>query len=255
MDRQNTGFGRNNNKWLWLVIGGLVLAVVVWYICKNSKNKGLENLFGAAPVRQVGQYQSGPPQGAQCPGHQLTAMASAASAGQSQPTPMGFHPYGSNVASAYQARFPSSEDPQGAALFPKSPGAPKGCGGNYDGCPLSVSPGCNSDKWGYQLNVDHLMPASWRGTAGCGAGSVDETEWSKFAPSKSAFSRYITASGSARLSLNTRSPLGRQVGTSLLLRPSPPLPLSAKEHEFNDSSFRADLVMQSTGMYPENTDC
>lgn len=235
---QTTG---NSQKLLWLIIGGLTVSVLVWFVCKQmSKNDQL------LPLQPGNKF-------AQC-APAMAAQASAYMASNSlpaQPAAVGPKPYGNN-APAYDPRFPSGEDPDGNALFPKVPTA-RGCGGEYD-CVQPANQGCG-DKWGYQLNVDHLMPASWRGPSNCAGLAVDDTQWSKYAPSKESFDRYITAAGSARLAVNTRSPLARQVGIPLLLRPGPPIPISTKEHEFNDSSFRQDTVFNSVGYYPGNDDC
>jgi len=205
-----------------LILIGLGVAAVTWLVCKQSDQRyGNQNLGACAD----GLVETGGP---------VTAVG---------PKPYGDH------APAYNPLFPAMEDPTGASLFPRS----KMCGGNTD-CGNAAVQGC-SDKWGYQLSTDSLMPASWRNDACPPAADNEEADWAKYAPSKQSFDRYLTATGSARLAINSRSPLGRQVGTTLMLRSQPPLPLSTKEHEFNDSSFRNDLVYQSVGYYPGSIDC
>jgi hypothetical protein len=147
-----------------------------------------------------------------------------------QPAPMGFAPYGASDDSAYFADYPQSQDASSL---------------DGDGRPSS-----------YDMNLSALMPASWRGAGGCA--SVDAggepDEWGKYAPSKAAFENYITAAGSARLGMNTRvrNPTG---GVANLLRPAPPVPMSAADVTFNDSSFRQDLVYDSLGAYPTQVQC
>lgn len=113
------------------------------------------------------------------------------------------------------------------------------------------------DDYGYgpTMNVDKLMPASWRKGPGCGQLSEDEAEWARYAPSQGAFDRYITAAGSARLSLNTRSPLARITGTPNLLRQAPKVPIGAFESDFLDSDWRQSLIFNATGNYPESISC
>jgi len=113
------------------------------------------------------------------------------------------------------------------------------------------------DDFGYgpTMNVDKLMPASWRKGPGCGQLSEDEAEWARYAPSAGAFDRYITAAGSARLGLNTRSPLARITGTPNLLRQAPKVPIGAFQSEFLDSDWRQSLIFNATGNYPESVNC
>ena len=147
-----------------------------------------------------------------------------------QPAPLGFAPYGATDDGAYFADYPQSEDSSSL---------------NGDGSPSS-----------YDMNLSALMPASWRGAGNCGAVDANgaDDEWSKYAPSKESFENYITAAGSARLGMNTRvrNPTG---GVANLLRPAPPVPMSASDITFNDSSFRQDLVYDSLGAYPTQVHC
>jgi hypothetical protein len=155
------------------------------------------------------------------------------------PEPASFYPYsGTQAAASYDSAFPNEEDMSSLSAR---------------GCPVSHGAG------GYQLNVNSLMPAAWRSnTQSCGesgAAAVEGSQWSKYAPTKDAFDRYITAQGSARLSLTTRNPLGRIVGIPDLLRQAPPMPLAAENVVFGDSSFRQDLIFKSLGRYPAETNC
>jgi hypothetical protein len=147
-----------------------------------------------------------------------------------QPAPLGFAPYGATDDSSYFADYPQSEDPSSVT---------------GDGSPSS-----------YDMNLSALMPASWRDAGNCASVDAggDSDEWGKYAPSKSSFENYITAAGSARLGMNTRvrNPTG---GIANLLRPAPPVPMSAADVTFNDSSFRQDLVYDSMGMYPTQVQC
>jgi len=153
-----------------------------------------------------------------------------AAAPEVQPAPLGFAPYGATDDGAYFADYPQSENSSSL---------------DGDGSPSS-----------YDMNLSALMPASWRGAGNCGAVDADgeQDEWSKYAPSKESFQNYITAAGSARLGMNTRvrNPTG---GVANLLRPAPPVPMSASDITFNDSSFRQDLVYDSLGAYPTQVHC
>ena len=115
------------------------------------------------------------------------------------------------------------------------------------------------------MNIDNLMPGSWRNPmsnsmAGSGGGScmsenAAQSLWSKYSPSARSFSNAITAAGSARLSLNTRSALTRNIGLPNLLRQGPAVPVSSQAVMFNDSSFRADSVFNAVGAYPTLSEC
>lgn len=149
--------------------------------------------------------------------------------------PASYYPYASQASAAsYDAAYPNEED--------MSSKYPRGCAN------------AGADQ-GYQLNIDSLMPASWKGARNCGDNTADNTQWARYAPSKQSFDRYIQAAGSSRLSMNTRSPLGRQTGIPLLLRQGPPVPISAQEFPFLDSGFRQDLVYRQLGRYPNSTSC
>jgi len=150
---------------------------------------------------------------------------------QVEPAPLGFTPFGSNDDSAYFADYPQSEDPSSL-----------------------TSDGSAS---AYDISLDSLMPASWRGAKDCDNALESEGfdgEWSKYAPSKQSYENYIIAAGSARLGMNTRTrnPTG---GIQNLLRPPAPVPVSAANILFNDSSFRQDVMHDSVGYYPSQVSC
>jgi len=161
-------------------------------------------------------------------------VAQQAPCANASPEPAAYYPYsGGNAAASYDSAYPNTEDM--SSLYPR-------------GC-------ASSQQAGYQLNVNSLMPASWRDNSKCSEAAVDGSQWTKYAPTKESFDRFITSQGSARLSLTTRSPLGRIVGIPDLLRQAPPMPLAAEQIIFGDSSFRQDLVWKQTGRYPESTTC
>jgi hypothetical protein len=201
-----------------------------------------------APVRQMEQPPAAA-SGAYDHMEQPFAMGSSS-------TPMAYHPWGAANSgkvgpgsNAYARNWPTEEDP--AARYPRNPGDGPGGNGNVP----SPDETCNAQNWGYHLNVDHLMPASWRGPEQCGVESEDTAEWAKYAPSKEAFDRYITASGSARLGVNTRSSMARQIGIPNLLRGGAPMPLSTYESQFLDSDNRQSLIFSATGQWPSSTNC
>jgi len=149
--------------------------------------------------------------------------------------PVSYNPYGQTVGAAFDQRYPNAED--------SSSKYPSGCAATGEAAP------------GYQMSLDSLMPASWQPGATVDSSAAADNQWTKYAPSKDAYARYITAAGSARLSMNTRTSLARQTGIPLLLRQSPPVPVSATEYAWGDSGFRQDLVFRQTGMYPKSTSC
>ncbi len=169
--------------------------------------------------------------GTQAPAQFAAAEQSTCSQG---PAPQGYYPYAQNPSLAFDSSYPNEEDM--SSKYPR-------------GCAMGIS------SQGYDLNIDALMPASWKQTPNCGDAAYDNTQWSKYAPSRQAFDRYITAAGSARLSLNTRWGLNRNIGIPLLLRQGPPVPLSTNQVPFNDSSYRNDLIYQTVGRYPQNITC
>ena len=116
--------------------------------------------------------------------------------------------------------------------------------------------GCQSTEiGGYELNVDSLMPSGWKSKSLATSEASDNGNWTKFAPSKQSFNRYITAAGSARLAMNTRNALSRNVGIPLLIRSGVRTPISTEQVLFGDSSFRQDEVFNATGVHPKNTHC
>lgn len=112
------------------------------------------------------------------------------------------------------------------------------------------------------LNVNNLMPASWRSAEPCSAlTDTDTTQWSSYAPSKQGFDNYITTAGSARLAVNTRTAMSRQTGLPNMLKDSlqggggPPVPMGSNAMTFNDSDLRQSLLYDATGVYPSLTWC
>lgn len=119
---------------------------------------------------------------------------------------------------------------------------------------------------GSNMNIDNLMPGSWRNPmansmagasngGSCMSENAAQSLWSKYSPSARSFSNAITAAGSARLSLNTRSALTRNIGLPNLLRQGPAVPVSSQAVLFGDSSFRADSIANATGAYPTLSEC
>lgn len=78
------------------------------------------------------------------------------------------------------------------------------------------------------MNPESLMPASWRTSSSSTCNEVDQSneaddkdvnsQWTKYHPTRERYQRYITASGSARLGINTRSPLRKILGTQYIPR-------------------------------------
>lgn len=145
------------------------------------------------------------------------------------PAPLGYASYAYTDDSAYFGAYPQGED--SASL-------------TSDGAPGD-----------YQLSLNSLMPAGWGQSAGCGADATDG-QWGKFAPTKQQFEQYITASGSARYGMNTRTqnPTGGVQGLTNLIWPVA-APVTGGEIPFNDSSFRQDLVYDSMNFYPAQAAC
>jgi hypothetical protein len=99
------------------------------------------------------------------------------------------------------------------------------------------------------------MPGSWRDGDKCPDGSDPNSQWAKYAPTKDAYWRYVTAAGSARTAVNTRIPW-RIVGQPLLLRPGTATPLTHSwATPFGESSLRQDVLANSSGVYPQWNAC
>lgn len=226
---------------LGIIVVGLVLLAVFW-------NKGGCN--GRSPASPpsmamlgagAGMGSAGMPTGQSAlygmSGVQMGTATGGPCGTLATPEPAPYWPYGKSTGAAYDSSYPNSADQ--SSLYPQ---------------------GCTSDaaKGAYELNLDPLMPASWRASAaGCPQSreDADSSQWTKYAPTPEAFQRYITAAGSARLAMNTRSPLGRQVGVGLNWRPPLPVPVGTDVIPWQDSGFRQDLVFQETGQYPVSTAC
>jgi hypothetical protein len=107
----------------------------------------------------------------------------------------------------------------------------------------------------YALNPDNLMPGSWRAGTGCSDGTDPNSQWAKYHPTREKYYRYITAAGSARLSINTRTGNRKVLGIPLLLRSATTTPISSSEVVFSDSALRQDAVATATGSFPTSAQC
>lgn len=217
-----------------LLISTIVLGVLYWKCQSNKEMLRLQaNLrYGNKSKDRKDKKQH---QQASLPSQKKYAAAAAASAASVSDLPV------SSSTSAYQGSFADSQDSDNS-LFPS----------------MTQLPG-RGEEDDSLIEVDKLMPASWRGPAETGAcmpgEREDEAEWTKYAPSKESFNKYITAAGSARLSLNTRSPMARQVGLSNPLRPGVAVPLGGYQSDFLDTDMRQSLIYDATGQYPESIAC
>lgn len=227
------------------VVLGVVLIVGVSCACMKPKWKG----FGAAYGMGQNEQSKNKKRGAVADTPSSVARKPVGSA-TDRPTgsarPEVERPYAASHAPAHDGMWPDSSSEY--ARYPKMES-------EYGRGVVTDAP--TSDDYGYgpSMNVDKLMPASWRKGPGCGELSEDEAQWARYAPSQGAFDRYITAAGSARLSLNTRSPLARITGTPNLLRQAPKVPIGAFESDFLDSDWRQSLIFNATGNYPESISC
>jgi len=233
---------------LWLVIIAIIVVVIVWIVCACQNNE-------QANVKQVEvvSFNAGKEQQEQSGGQPENSMETPFSQGDN----LAYYPFGKHNeehASAHHANFPTEEDP--AARFPQNP--------DNGVQPYNSVCGTNAgDQYGYSLDVNHLMPASWRGNEACGSESVDETQWAAYAPSKAAFDSYITTAGSARLGVNTRNPQSRKIGLPNLVADAvrscgtggAPVPIGAENVLFNDSDMRQSAVYEASGKYPVMTWC
>ncbi len=259
---------------LWVLIVIIVIIIIVWIACECSK-KNKKNVkvvaFGDGNKRErshkkSAQRKTNIPNMTQEDNHLENSsqnwsdmeMPFADSHGGGMPyESYGAHGTETNKHEANGSNFPTEED--NAARFPKNPPVP-GSGGAAAG-PDSVCAPAGDSKYGFNLNVNHLMPASWRGDQNCGVESEDSTQWAAYAPSKAAFDSYITTAGSARLAVNTRTAQARQTGMPNPLADmrgcggGPPVPIGADAVLFNDSDFRQTLIYNSTGNFPELTWC
>ena len=259
---------------LWVLIVIIVILIIVWIACECSKNSGKDVKvvsFGQGNPNKMNKKNKNTPRpilkNTQKPqmqeennelGHPSDKWDNMEKPfAMSHGGPMDYAPYGANsemanTHAAHGSNFPTEESPN--ALYPKNPpvaGADPG----------SVCAPAGDSKYGYNLNVNHLMPASWRGPSECGVEDTDSTQWAAYAPSKAAFDSYITTAGSSRLAVNTRTAQARQTGLPNLLKDmvqgsgGPPVPIGANAVTFNDSDFRQTLVYNSVGSFPEMTWC
>ena len=116
---------------------------------------------------------------------------------------------------------------------------------------VAAAGGCD-----YAINPDNLMPGSWREGVGCGDGTDPNSQWAKYHPTRDKYYRYITAAGSARLGVNTRSPLRKILGIQSDLRSPTSTPLSTiQTTPFNMSSQQADFIYSAVGSFPHDITC
>ena len=195
---------------------------------------------------------------------------------------------------AFQPNPPMVPVPTAVGMPTAGVSALGGQGQYYDqGFPATLAPNATqvvADPR-HLMNLTSLMPASWRvpagvtaagpacgcgvatcagncgvpiracgapcgcGVAGCAGGCGAGSDWSRYAPDREGFNRYITAQGSARLQVQSRglgAPNARVVGAvtgANFLRQRPVQPLSNSFMLFNDSSARADSAANATGVY------
>jgi hypothetical protein len=190
---------------------------------------------------------SNPYYGGQYSKHDASMASVAAPAqGCNATLPMGYYPFSQNVAAAFDRQFPDSQDPSSLtkSTNPPTPRQQEFCGGG----------GQAPNPKGF-LDLNTLVPQNWRAGDSACSGSADALgaqSWSAFSPSKSAFSAYQTAAGSARLGVNTRV---KSVGTPNLLRAGTATPLTTAEFVFNDSDIRQSAVQNAIGIFPGTTLC
>ena len=146
-----------------------------------------------------------------------------------------------NVAATYASSYPDETAAQSLAGKTTYSCAPD----------VAAAGGCD-----YALNPDNLMPGSWREGVGCSDGVDPNSQWAKYHPSREKYYRYITAAGSARLGVITRSPMKKITGVQNFLRSSTSTPISPNTTiPFNDSSHRGEVAFNATGAYPMDNTC
>ena len=115
---------------------------------------------------------------------------------------------------------------------------------------VATAGGCD-----YAINPDSLLPGSWREGVGCDSGTDPNSQWAKYHPTRNKYYRYITAAGSARLGVNTRSPLRKILGTQNYLRSATSTPITASNIAlFNASSYRDQAIFDATGQFAVHSD-
>ncbi len=236
---------------LWILIAIIVIVIIVWVACECSKSSSSPPKPDSVAVVKYGDGKK-----------QV----------KTPPLPSEM-PFAAAGSSSHHKNFPTEELAQ-ASRFPGNPPPPamhsSQCSSSSLDSSDSICAPAGNSKTGYNLNVESLMPASWRsGSANastsspssCGSESDDSAQWAAYAPSKAAFDSYITTAGSARLGVNTRTAKARNTGLPNLLRDavaggsSGPVPIGADAVLFNDSDFRQTLVYNSTGKFPDLTWC
>ncbi len=131
-----------------------------------------------------------------------------------------------NVA-AFGANYPNETNPMGDLQSSKGQtGCMGGSAPQYTGFGLS-----------------NLMPGGstqWR-EAGCPTGTDPADQWANYSVNRNAYERYIIASGSARLGINTRDKSAKIIGLTNLFRSTPSVPLNTASYN-NDSDARIMAV-------------
>ncbi len=188
---------------LWVLIVIIVIIIIVWIACecsnKNKKNVKVvafgdgKNARKHTPKRKSAKPIFIDPPSMTEEDNQLGGSGSGSNwSDMEMPFADGnvpYEPYGAGGSNqegqqhkAYGSNFPTEQD--NASRFPKNPPVP-GSGGASAGPDSVCAPAGNSNH-GFNLNVDSLMPASWRSNENCGAESEDSTQWAAYAPSKAA---------------------------------------------------------------------
>lgn len=212
-----------------VIIGIAAIAYFIYYeVTKNSKKQQVAKAVEGVVSGSMGAPNSGAAEA------QRRAAIDAQMLNEQR--------YG--VANDNVGAYPDSSDPQGSLYPHMAQEAGRG----------AMMP----EDPNHNMEVDKLMPTSWRldSNAGCPQSeSEDQAEWTRYAPSREAFNNYITAAGSARMSLNTRSPMARQVGLANPLRPGVKVPLGGYQSDFLDTDMRQTAIYNATGQYPESLAC
>lgn len=248
---------------LWVLIAIIIIVIIVWIACECSKG-GSGGGSGKRPDGTVAVVKYGDGKRKEPLHTGVDGNSDKYEASSSLEMPFA-SPSGGTTADAYSNNFPTEELAKGSR-FPANPPVmySSQCSSSAGPDNSSLCAPAGNSKTGYNLNVENLMPASWRKGASsskCAGESDDSAQWAAYAPSKAAFDSYITTAGSARLGVNTRTAKARNTGLPNLLRDavaggsSGPVPIGADAVLFNDSDFRQTLVYNSTGKFPDLTWC
>jgi hypothetical protein len=170
-------------------------------------------------------------------------------AAQSQCPPIAMaEPYHPTMSASSGAPKMVSSASAYASAYPDETAAQSLAGKTTYSCAPDVAGASGCD---YAINPDNLMPGSWREGVGCSDGTDPNSQWAKYHPTREKYYRYITAAGSARLGVITRSPMRKILGVQNFLRSSTSTPITAGEITMsNDSSQRQEAIFRSIGSYP-----